>query len=181
MQRNAPSRSSRTVSISRIFGGLLLAVLCSYSTGNCESRNAVVVGWVERVIIQPGDMVVSAKVDTGAVSCSLHSVDVQEFVKDGAQWVRFRLKDESGREVVMERPLVGMRKIKRHFGKFQLRPVVHLTICLGPLKKEVDVNLVDRTGFEYPLLIGRNFMDSDILVDPSAKYTVEPSCGGQKP
>lgn len=169
------------MTIFRIFGGLLLAVLCSYSPGSCEPRNAAVVGWVERVIIQPGDVVMSAKVDTGAVSCSLHAMDVQEFVRDDAAWVRFRLHGESGQEVVMERPLVGTRKIKRHFGQFQLRPVVQLTICLGHLKKTVDVNLVDRTGFEYPLLIGRNFMDGDILVDPSAKYTVEPSCGQHKP
>lgn len=157
-----------------------MTLLCSYSSGNCQSKPAVV-GWVERVIVQPGDIVVSAKVDTGAVSCSLHSVDVQEFQRDGTMWVRFRMRGESGEDAVIERPLVGTRRIKRHFGKFQLRPVVRLTICLGHLRKEVDVNLVDRTGFEYPLLVGRNFMDGDILVDPSAKYTVEPSCEECKP
>jgi len=160
----------------RTFGGLLVALLCSYSSGSCESKNTAVVGWIEHVIVQPGDIVLSAKVDTGAVTCSLHSVDVQEFLRDGVMWVRFKLTDESGKEILIERPLVGTRRIKRHFGQSQLRKVVRLTVCLGCLKKEVDVNLVDRTGFEYPMLIGRNFMDGDILVDPSAKYTVEPSC-----
>ena len=34
---------------------------------------------------------VKARVDTGARSSSLHATDVQEFEKDGEQWVSFKL------------------------------------------------------------------------------------------
>lgn len=136
-----------------------------------------IVGWVERVALTPGDVVLAAKVDTGAVSCSLHAPNMQEYEVDGKKWVRFRIKDAEGKERTIERPLAGMKRIKRHFGGFQMRPVIKLGVCLGGYFKEVRVNLVDRTGFEYQMLIGRDFMDGALLVNPSAKHTMEPTCG----
>ena len=135
-----------------------------------------VVGWVEKACIQPGQLVLPAKVDTGAVTCSLHAPDLIEFERDGEKWVKFGVVDGSGKAAVIEKKIIGVRRIKRHFGQFQNRPVVRLAICIGNIHKTSEVNLVDRTGFEYPLLIGRNFMNDSLIVNPSATYTVEPSC-----
>jgi hypothetical protein len=135
-----------------------------------------VVGWVERACIQPAQLVLPAKVDTGAVTCSLHAPDLIEFERDGERWVRFTIVDGSGKAAVIEKKIIGVRRIKRHFGQFQNRPVIRLAICVGNVHKTSEVNLVDRTGFEYPLLIGRNFMNDSLIVNPSATYTVEPSC-----
>jgi hypothetical protein len=140
--------------------------------------NTQVVGWIEKACIQPGQLVLPAKVDTGAVTCSLHAPDLIEFERDGEKWVRFTIVDRSGKEAVIEKKIVGIRKIKRHFGEFQNRPVIRLGICVGNIHRTSEVNLVDRTGFEYPLLIGRNFMDGRLVVNPSATYTIEPSCAG---
>jgi hypothetical protein len=138
--------------------------------------SAQVVGWVEKACIQPGQLVLPAKVDTGAVSCCLHAPDLVEFERDGEKWVKFTVVDETGKKAVIETKIVAVRRIKRHFGQFQNRPVIRLTISVGNVHKISEVNLVDRTGFEFPLLIGRNFMDGSLIVNPSAKYTVEPSC-----
>ncbi len=138
--------------------------------------NEQVVGWIEKACIQPGQLVLPAKVDTGAVTCSLHAPDLVEFERDGEKWARFTIVDGNGKQAVIEKKIVGVRKIKRHFGQYQNRPVIRLAICVGNIHKTSEVNLVDRTGFEYPLLIGRNFMDGRLVVNPSAKYTVEPSC-----
>jgi len=141
-----------------------------------EIAPPLVVGWVERVSLHPGDITIPAKVDTGAVSCSLHAVEPERYSRDGREWVRFRIKDWKGEERTIERQIVGTKRIKRHFGGFQRRPVIRLGICLGTIYKVVDVNLVDRTGFEYPMLIGRNFMDTSLVVNPSVKHTIEPDC-----
>jgi hypothetical protein len=135
-----------------------------------------VVGWVEKACIQPGQLVLPAKVDTGAVTCSLHAPDLVEFERDGEKWVKFSVVDGSGKAALIEEKMVGVRRIKRHFGQFQNRPVIRLAICVGNIHRISEVSLVDRTGFEYPLLIGRNFMDGTLVVNPSATYTVEPSC-----
>lgn len=154
----------------------LIVMISIESNAPGESKGNLVVGWVEKVSIHPGDIFISAKLDTGAVTCSLHAADITEFQRDGQNWVKLRISDCQGTEKIIECPALGARRIKRHFGRFQKRLVVSLGICLGSVFKEVDVNLVDRTGFEYPMLIGRNFMEGDLLVNPSVKFTVEPAC-----
>ncbi|MGB6068361.1 MAG: RimK/LysX family protein [Desulfomonilaceae bacterium] len=138
------------------------------------------VGWVEKVCILPGKFMLPAKVDTGAVTCCLHAPDVVEFVHNGEKWVRFHVLDVKGKRTLVERKVSGVRRIKRHFGAYQDRLVIRLGVCLGSVSKEVDVNLVDRSGFEYPMLIGRNFMEGKLVVNPSTKYTMEPTCGAIK-
>jgi hypothetical protein len=96
--------------------------------------------------------------------------------KDGKKWVRFRIKDADGKDVTIERPVIGTRRIKRHFGKYQQQLVIKMGVCLGSLYREAEVSLVDRTGFEYPMLIGRDFMENAIVVNPSAKNMAEPVC-----
>ena len=51
-----------------------------------------------------------------------------------------------------------------------------LGICLGTIYKEVEVNLVDRSHFNYQLLIGRNFLIDSFLVDPSLTFSTKPKC-----
>jgi hypothetical protein len=153
-----------------------LAMLVLPSLAAAEGHEPKQVGWVERVALYPGGFVISAKIDTGAVSCSLHCPNPTMYEKDGNQWVRFQIQDAEGKDITIERQVTGMRRIKRHFGDYQERPVIKLGICLGSLFRETDVNLVDRTGFEYPMLIGRSFMDQELVVNPSVKHTVEPVC-----
>ena len=80
--------------------------------------------------------------------------------------------------MVVERRLVRTARIKRHRGMRQQRPVVRMGICVGNYYREAEVNLVDRSNFKYPLLIGRSFMGDRLLIDPSTQFTLEPGCGG---
>ena len=168
--------------MNRVLESFLLAtiwVVCFSSlAAPAHGDSPRVVGWVEKACIQPYSLILPAKIDTGAVTCSLHAPDLVEFERDGAKWVRLTVVEPGGKRAVIEQRIVGMRKIKRHFGQFQNRPVIRLTICVGNVQKTSEVNLVDRTGFEYPLLIGRNFMDGAMIVNPSAKFTAETTCVG---
>lgn len=159
---------------------LFLALLFLPCLAFAGAQTPTQVGWVERVALYPGGFILPAKVDTGAVSCSLHCPNPTMYEKGGSQWVKFQIKDADGKDVTIDRQVVGTRRIKRHYGDFQMRPVIRMGVCLGSLYRETDVNLVDRTGFEYPMLIGRNFMDKEIVVNPSVKNTVEPRCSEKK-
>lgn len=152
---------------------VMVVALVSFSVH--VSAETIMVGWGERVFIEPGGFKLRAKIDTGAVSCSLHAPNAVEYDNDGKKWVRFTITDDDGKERVIDQPVIGTRRIKRHYGQYQLRPVIRMKICLGSVCKEADVNLVDRTGFEFPMLIGRNFMEGSIVVNPSVQYTVEPA------
>jgi hypothetical protein len=154
-------------------------ILSSSPTG---AQNKDIVGRVERVRIYPGNLVLRAKLDTGAKTCSLHAPRITKFEKNGETWVRFSVKDHRGLEATIERKIVRQARIKRSSGEPEVRLVVLLGVCLGTLYREVEVNLVDRAEFNYPMLIGRSFMIGHILVDPELKYTSEPACmGAPKP
>jgi len=178
-QMNKNTQTSRRISsgsIRSVLASVFVAILFVPSSSAADTQGPTQVGWVEKVCLFPGGFRLPAKVDTGAVTCSLHAPNPTVHEKDGKKWVRFRIKDADGKDVTIERPVIGTRRIKRHFGKYQQQLVIKMGVCLGSLYREAEVSLVDRTGFEYPMLIGRDFMENAIVVNPSAKNMAEPVC-----
>jgi hypothetical protein len=91
------------------------------------------------------------------------------------------VQNKYGDKLTLEKKVQRVVQIKRHGAELQKRPVILLGICLGYFYKEIEVNLVDRTDFNYPMLIGRSFMAGSIIVDPSAKFTIPPTCTESRP
>jgi hypothetical protein len=156
--------------------GIVAVLVGSAGQSSGAGEDKLTVGWVEKVRLFPGNVVVHAKVDTGADNSSLNVPKMEEFIRDGARWVRFDFTTRDGKTVTFERDVVRVAKIKRHKGKRQERIVVRLGICIGNVYREAEVNLVDRSRFKYEMLIGRSFMGDKLLVDPSKKYTRDPLC-----
>ena len=137
-----------------------------------------VVGWAEKVRIFPGNLVLHAKMDTGADNCSLHVPDFTLFERNGEQWIRFEVTNHRRRQRNARTSSRAHSKDKTALGRRQERPVVLLNICLGNIVREAEVNLVDRGRFKFRMLIGRSFMGDRISVILSVEYTVEPDCPG---
>ena len=128
-----------------------------------------------------------AKMDTGALTASLSAKDIELFQRDGEQWVRFRLAAEGTSNKVFEHKVARVSKIKGRADEDDededridpaKRPVVELQLCLGKEQRTVEVNLVDRSHFNYPLLIGAKALrEFDAAVDPAKRYTAkQPDC-----
>ena len=172
--------------IRRVFLVLLYAAILVPSAGfpedvlpqDCLSQDKDIVGRIEKVRIYPGDLLIRAKLDTGARNCSLNAPNMTRFSKNGETWVRFKVKNHLDEEITIERKILREAKIKQKNRDTEKRPVIMLGVCLGKKYREVEVNLVDRTLFNYPMLIGRGFMTGHIIVDPELKYTTEPACVG---
>ena len=158
-----------------LFGlwGMLVPVAGSAS-GSMEQK--IVAGIVEPVAVGPAGVVVDAKLDTGADSCSLHALDVQHFERDGAKWVRFDVAGRNGERATIETPLVRTVRIKGDDRSVPRRPVVRLSLCLANVRREVDVNLANRKGYSYPVLIGRNFLAGHVVVDSGRERITQPDC-----
>lgn len=159
---------------------ICFAVLCAVpfltAVQSMASEKMQVVGLIENVRVDPEGLVFSAKMDTGADHSSVNARGVHRFKRKGEKWVRFRIVNDEGRSVTLERKLVRSARIKRPLGKSHKRPVVMLRICLGTFSREVQVNLVDRSRFRNKFLVGRSFMRDALLVDPSRAFTVQPQC-----
>jgi hypothetical protein len=133
-------------------------------------------GWIEKAVLYPQGMVLHAKLDTGARTSSLHASDPEYIYRDGKEWVRISVTNRNIETVMVEAPVVRDVKIKRHFGERQVRKVVLLDLCIGNVRKTEEVSLVDRTGLNYQLLIGRNFLKNALLIDSGSTYLLSPDC-----
>jgi hypothetical protein len=116
----------------------------------------------------------AARVDTGAKSCSLHvekvTIENEESnrVRNVGKKIRFLVLDGSGKKEGVETRIAKAVRIKSSVfdnGQYDHRYKVPLTFEWNGFRKEVLVTLNDRTNMEYPLLIGRNFLHGDFLVD----------------
>ena len=128
-----------------------------------------------------------AKMDTGALTASLSAKDIQTFTRDGEDWVRFRLATKDSNGKVYEHKVARISKIKARAGdddeedeppEAARRPVVELQLCLGDVQRTVEVNLTDRSHFNYPLLIGAKALrEFKAAVNPARRYTADkPDC-----
>lgn len=130
--------------------------------------------------------VLKGKMDTGALTASLSAKDIELFKRDGEDWVRFRLATKDATDKVYEHKVARISRIKgRLDGDDEeeptnpaTRPVVDLELCLGNFKRTVEVNLVDRSHFNYPLLIGAKALrEFGAAVNPARRYTADkPDC-----
>lgn len=132
------------------------------------------------------DLTLEAKLDTGAQTASLSARDIKRFKRNGEHWVRFYLAVDGVHSHPIERPLARLSKIKRRAGDYDpeadktytARPVIELELCMGNTKKQIEVNLTDRSAFQYPLLIGSDALkDFNALIDPSLQFAAgKPGC-----
>lgn len=155
----------------------MLAIVITMADAEADERR--VIGWIERVGVTDANVVIDAKMDTGADNSSLNAAHQETFEREAAKWVRFQVINPEGKILDIERPVVRTARIKRHEGGQEERQVIRLGLCIGRLFKMVDVNLVNRDGFSQPLLVGRSFLEGDFVVDSALRYTVEPACNGK--
>lgn len=162
----------------------LLCLLCL--PGVSTAAEKTVYGLNEYATLAGIDLEVAAKLDTGAKTASLSARDIKRFKRNGESWVRFYLAIDAAHSHPIERPLARVSKIKRRAGDYDpdeektytARPVIALDICMGSALRNIEVNLTDRSAFQYPLLIGSEALKRfDALVDPSLKYAAgKPAC-----
>lgn len=144
----------------------------------CAAEEKTLAGWTEIVAVGVPGVLIHAKMDTGAKLSSLHCV-CEVYERQGQPWVKFTLYDLSGEPFQFDLKVERVVRIKKHGGGYYDRPVVRLGLCVGSLFKETEVNLTDRTGFRYKLLIGRDFMEPDIVVDAGSRFRLQPDCGSR--
>ncbi|RMH17396.1 MAG: hypothetical protein D6696_15830 [Acidobacteria bacterium] len=158
--------------------GLVLALLASAAAGAAAAESKDLFGWAERVLIGPGRLQLDAKLDTGADTSSLDAAHIRRIRRGNQRLIRFELIDrESGETITVERPLIRRATIKRHGGEHQRRPVVAIDVCLGThLLRQIEVTLIDRSEFNYPLLLGRSALEGVAVVDPELSFTQKPRC-----
>ncbi|ASA54708.1 RimK/LysX family protein [Vibrio gazogenes] len=154
--------------------------------------NKVVLGQVERISIESIKQTFDARVDTGAATSSLDATDIEEFERNGKNWVRFHLsgRDEhdtdktadkknadnkaakkEAKDNWIEAPVLRYVKIRQaSTSETERRAVVELWINVGNIRERTEFTLADRSHMSHPILLGREFLRDIALVDVSKKY-----------
>ncbi len=134
------------------------------------AKDRMVLGSEESVTVEPGGLTLRALIDTGAATSSLSVLEMVPFERDGNQWVRFQLSaGEEAKPVKIELPIKRHVRVSRPGFDRQRRPVVDMSLTVGEVTHMVEVNLIQRDEFEFPLLVGRNFLKDAAVVDVSRK------------
>lgn len=186
-------------------------------------------GWIEHARIMPDRLLMTAKLDSGAKTTSIHAeilttvpdVDsmspeaLAEFLNESEdaamemmgtkmvngeapddppaaeiapisaadmqdmmpETITFRLTSRGGKERIYTAPVSRWVSIRRRGGGSFVRPVVMMELCIAGRRVSGEVNLADRSGFNYPLLIGRNMLgDAAITVDSRQIFASKKAC-----
>ncbi|VVS91647.1 ATP-dependent zinc protease family protein [Desulfoluna spongiiphila] len=156
-----------------------VAILCVSCAGSRPHPDAPpgrqVIGEVEPVTLVKAGVTLPARIDTGATTSSLDATNIKNFERDGKKWVRFTLTDRKSKEArELERKLSRTVKITSHGKKSQGRPVIKMKIMLGGVELYKEFTLTDRSEFTYQILIGRNVLEGEFIVDVTLKNVTTP-------
>ncbi|MCK9492128.1 MAG: ATP-dependent zinc protease [Sulfurimonas sp.] len=136
-------------------------------------KEKLIVGSVEKVHIYPSNIIMDARIDTGAETSSIDAREITRFERDGKKWVRFTLVDrKTNIPYVMERKVIRVVRISQSSleKEYEKRVVVVLKITIGDKKELSEFTLTDREHMQFPMLIGRNALQDVIVVDVSGEY-----------
>ncbi len=129
-----------------------------------------VIGATTTVLEPQSDLFFQARVDTGASTCSLHvekiviAGEVDEMDANVGKKIRFKVMNTDGESGWINSIIDCCANIKTP-DNIERRYKVPLSLHWNGFAKSVLVTLNDRTKMKYPLLLGRNFLEADFVVD----------------
>ncbi|MGK9117046.1 ATP-dependent zinc protease family protein [Olivibacter jilunii] len=129
-----------------------------------------IIGWKETVDFIDFKLYnVPAKIDTGAKTSVLHCKFIELVKVKRKNFVRFIPLDDNfgGNGTVYVLPYHKERKVKNSFGSEENRFIVKTAISIFNENHEIEISLRDRSGMEFPMLLGRSFIRKRFLVDVS--------------
>jgi hypothetical protein len=141
------------------------------------SHSNTLAGWREWVQLPDiGVPWVKAKLDTGAQTSSIHAYDIVEFTRDGAEWVRFRVRPWQKSvedQVEVELPVYDRRVVRSSNGQSEERVVVKMPMELVGRRVSALVTLTNRDHMGFRMLVGREALKHGFDVTSSRSYLGE--------
>jgi hypothetical protein len=119
---------------------------------------------------------VRVKIDTGAWSSALDAAACE--LEEGSPGVVARLRLALGprrrRRVVEVRvPVLRTTVVRQPGGQCEVRPVVEALVRLGPVEKRIRLTVTNRANMRCRMILGRQALAGNFIVDVSRKYLVQ--------
>ncbi|MEX1222749.1 MAG: ATP-dependent zinc protease [Idiomarina sp.] len=130
-------------------------------------------GWREwGALPELGIAAIKMKVDTGAKTSCLHAFKLEPFQRDGEAWLRIWMHPEqnSQREQICEARLHDQRAVTDSGGHTEQRYVIKSRLVMGDFDAPIELTLTNRDSMKFRMLLGRQAMRRQFLVNPDASY-----------
>ncbi|ADJ29300.1 ATP-dependent zinc protease [Nitrosococcus watsonii] len=170
-----------------ILTALVLSLMLNAAASAQEKEQPPIFGWLELAKFVNWPVVAKVKMDTGALSSSLHATNLEYFQRDNTEWVRFTVDIENQRgqkekvQEIFEEPVYRFVTITSSNGESDRRPSVLMRLCLGGEIYEEQFTLNDRSDLTYPILLGRRTIEHLGLIDVTRTFTRQPQCSNKAP
>lgn len=132
------------------------------------------VGWREWLALPNlGIPAIKVKIDTGARSSSIHAENIRVEKRDGHDVALFDvapLQEHSHFYLHCVSPVLDERNVRSSNGETTLRLFVASKVAIGGFEWQIQLSLADRTHMRYPMLMGRQAMGGNLVVEPSRSY-----------
>lgn len=147
------------------------------SPEECKSEeDKIVIGATADFIETSSGFRYTARVDTGATTCSIDASKVRvedsekSMQKNVGKKISFQLTSAGGKTKRVTTTVADTIRIKTS-DTMERRYKVWLTLRHAGVDRRVQVSLNDRSHMDYPLLVGRNFLCGKFLVDVETKHS----------
>lgn len=153
---------------------LSFSLLCCLS-GTAYSqllKDKVLIGRVEWVEMPDLKIKLKSRIDSGAKTTSLHAVNIEEVEQRGELFVKFQTVDVEGKTVEVVRKVDATQKVSNTAGFVSKRYVIKEKIKIGPVEREILINLNNRTNMDYKFLVGRNLLLGRFIVDVARSHVL---------
>ena len=149
-----------------------------------------VLGWKEEASLPDwGISGLRVKLDTGAKTSAIHVREATvtgEHLVGGLALPLLRLviplsRIHADRVAVVEAPVVAYKRVRDTSALAERRPVVRTRLVCGPIDRVIDVTVTDRTGMIFRMILGRQALAGQVMVDASRGYTTRSSTLSTRP
>jgi len=134
---------------------------------------SMTIGWREWVEFPEWSLRLKAKADTGAKSSA---IDCAEIVELPGNRVRFtvRLDRKERKLITLEEEIKIRKRVRSSTGHPTDRIFVETTLLLAGIEKKIIVSLVCRKRMIHRILLGREALGNEFLVNSSVDHWATP-------
>jgi len=139
-----------------------------------QTPSHLILGWQEWLALpELGLPALKAKIDTGAKTSALHTHAIEAFGTSARPMVRFTVRPDpkcAELEIAVAAPVIDRREVVSSNGERELRFVISTRVQMGAHTWPIEVTLTNRETMTYRMLLGRQAIRPNVLVDPDATF-----------
>lgn len=136
-------------------------------------KTLTTIGWREWATLPEWDLKIRAKADTGARSSAIDCSNIEELPDNRVRFT-MRLSRKEDKQVTHEAPIAMRKHVRSSTGHGHDRLFIETTLELGGREKKILVSLTCRKRMIHRMLLGREALAGDFLVDSSVDHWATP-------